>query len=246
MNAKTLVYYTDNTGDPFFMETCRKQILCCMIKYNYPIINVSQKPLDFGSNIVMKLERSVLSIFKQILRGCQEAKSDYIFLLEHDLIYHPSHFDFTPERDDTFYYDRHRYSICDETGKSVFYHTDVPSMLCASRELLIKHYSKCVDWVSKEGWKGRWGFSPPKEVPRDMKEGRREIWMAEYPSLDVRREASWSRKRMSRKQFRNPKGHRGWKEVESVDGWGKIKNRFDDFIKDVNTKALKENKNDSV
>ena len=104
MGTKALVYYTDNTGEPFFMETCRNQILSCMSKYNYPIINISQKPLNFGSNIVMELERSVLSLFKQVLRGCQEARSDYIFLLEHDLIYHPSHFDFVPPRKDIYYY----------------------------------------------------------------------------------------------------------------------------------------------
>lgn len=231
--SKSLVYYTDNTGDPDLMQLCRDNTEWCMKQYGYPIISVSQKPLDFGKNIVMELERAVLSIFKQILRGCQETDTQYVFLLEHDVLYHPSHFDYTPQDNNTFYYDHNRYSVCDETGKSVFYHTDVPSMMVASRELLIKHYSKCVKWVEKEGWKSKYGYSPPKGVPKDMKEGRRDTWMSLLPSLDIRRKDAWSRKRMSRKQFRNPRGHRGWKEVDEVEGWGAIHGRFADFVQDV-------------
>lgn len=229
--SKALVYYTDNTGDPELMQGCRYQLLKCMEDYDFPIISVSQKPLDFGENIVMDIGRSVLSIFRQILAGLEKSTADVIFLIEHDLIYHPSHFDFTPEKKDVFYYDRNRWSVCDETGKAVFYHTNVPSMMCAYRKLLIRHYEKCVKYVAANGWQNRFGYSPPKGIPKDLREGKYKTYMAKFPSLDIRREESWSKKRMDKSQFRSERGCRGWTEADSVEPWGKIRGRFKQFIR---------------
>jgi len=233
-----LVYYTDNHGDQNLLQVCRDQTLRCMEIHGHPIVSVSQKPIDFGKNIVMDLERAVLSIFKQILRGCEESDADIIFLLEHDLLYHPSHFDFMPYDKKTFFYDQHRYSVCDETGKSVFYHTDVPSLLCAYRSLLIKHYSKCVKIVERDGWRSKYGYSPPKGLPKEQRIARRTTYMAEFPSLDIRRKDSWSRKRMDKSQFRSERGRKGWKEVDEVPGWGPINGRFDEFLEDVKEGTL--------
>lgn len=237
---KGLVYYTDNHGDEFLLETCRKQILRCMEYFQYPIVSVSQKPLDFGTNFVMDLERSVLSIFKQILKGLEESNADIIFLLEHDMIYHPSHFDFTPPDDNTFYYDRNRWSVCDETGRAVFYHTDVPSMLCARKELLIEHYSKCVENTERDGWTGRHGYSPPKGLPGGQRRGKHATYFSEYPTLDIRRKESWARKRMDRSEFKSDRSCVGWKESGTVPGWGMIVGRFNEFLQEVNKFGSKE------
>jgi len=105
--------------------------------------------------------------------------------------------------------------------------------MVAHRDLLIKHYSNCVEWVSRDGWKGKYGYSPPKGVPKDKRIGAYKTYMAEYPTLDVRRKASWTRKRMDKSQFRSERGHRGWKESDSVPGWGLTKGRFDEFIKEI-------------
>jgi len=235
--TKALVYYTDNTGDPFFMETCRKQLMRCMNEYHYPIISVSQKPMDFGQNIVLDIGRSVLSIFRQILAGLEASDADVVFLIEHDLIYHPAHFDFSPEKENVFYYDRNRWSVCDETGKAVFYHTDVPSMVCAYRSLLVRHYKRCVEFVTENGWKGRYGYSPPKGLPKEMRYGKAKSYFSDFPCLDVRREASWSRKRMDKSQFRSEKSRRGWKEADEVPGWGRIRGRFGEFVREVNERG---------
>ena len=231
--TKGLVFYTDNHGDQFLLETCRKQINRCMERYDYPIVSVSHKSIDFGKNFVVDYPRAVLSIFKQILKGLEESDCDYVFLLEHDMLYHPSHFDFTPPRDDVFYYDRNRISVCDVTGKAVFYHTNVPSMLCANRQLLIRHYSRCIEWVERDGWKGSYGYSPPKGVPKEQREGKYETYFSEFPTLDIRREDSWSRKRMDKSQFRSERSCRGWEEMDEVPGWGKINGRFDEFLQQI-------------
>jgi hypothetical protein len=57
--------------------------------------------------------------------------------------------------------------------------------------------------------------------------------MAEFPSLDIRREESWSRKRMDKSQFRSDRSCRGWTEADEVPGWGKIRGRFDEFIEEI-------------
>ena len=138
----------------------------CMEQWDYPIITVTQKPIDFGKNIVLDLERSVLSMYKQILKGLEEADTEYIFQIEHDLLYHPSHFNFTPNGNDYYYFDRNLWRMDVDTGKAVYYQADVPSMMCAKRSLLIEHYKLKVDYISKHGHSSALGFSPPKGFQR--------------------------------------------------------------------------------
>ena len=90
-------------------------------------------------------------MYKQILKGLEEADTEYIFQIEHDLLYHPSHFNFTPNGNDYYYFDRNLWRMDVDTGKAVFYQADVPSMMCAKRSLLIEHYKLKVDYISKHG-----------------------------------------------------------------------------------------------
>jgi hypothetical protein len=162
---KGIVYYTDNSCEERIVLVCRRQIQRCT---DMPITSVSHYPIDFGTNIVVSFPRAVLSIFKQILIGLKHTDADVVFLLEHDMLYPPEHFEFVPRGDNVFWYNRTRWSVCNETGKAVFYHTNVPSTLCANRDLLIDHYSRVVDFVEKNGWKSRYGYSPPKGLPKEL------------------------------------------------------------------------------
>jgi len=230
-----IVQYTDNSGDPLFMEKCRQQIKkCAEINGIDEIVCVSQEPIeDFGRNIVMELERSVLSIFKQVVKGLEESSADVIYLCEHDLIYHPSHFQFKPPEENIFYYDMNRWSLDDVTGKAVFYYTDVPSMMCGFKEHLLNHYSKVLEFVEKNGWRSRYGYSPPKGLPREKRTGKRQSYIAKFPSLDVRRKDAFTRKRMSQEQFRGANSHRGWTEADNVPGWDRTGGRFKEFIQSL-------------
>lgn len=233
MPSKGLVYYTDNHGDAFLLETCRKQLLRCVEEHGYPIVSVSHRPLDFGTNFVMNLERSVHSIFRQMLKGTQESTADIIFFVEHDMLYHPSHFDFTPERKDTFYYDKYRYSVCDETGKAIFIKGNMPSMMCAYRDLIIEHYSKVLERIERYGWTRKYGYAPPKGLPVEEWVGGRKKYKAKFPTIDIRREDGFSRKRMRKKDFRKKKIREQWKEFDSVPGWGITRGRFNEFLLEV-------------
>jgi hypothetical protein len=92
---RTIIYYSANTEGEL-EDKVIKNIL--KIKGNVPVISVSQKPLDFGHNIcVGDVGQTYLNAMRQLLIGCKEAKTDFIFTTESDCLYPPGYFDFMPE-----------------------------------------------------------------------------------------------------------------------------------------------------
>ena len=102
---KTIIYLTDNTLDPILATKCREKLL--EAAGDHPIISVSQKPIELGTNIcVGEIGRSWMSIMKQQLVGLHAAQTKHIAIAEHDCLYTREHFDWTPPRDDVFYYNQ--------------------------------------------------------------------------------------------------------------------------------------------
>jgi len=112
-------------------------------------------------------------MFKQILYGLKRSKADYIFMAEHDVLYHPSHFEFDPPRDDTYYYNNNVYNRDD----TYYYNNNVYkyklkgrivvkydcrwlSQLCANRELLIQHYEKKIKIIENGKERKFYGYEP--------------------------------------------------------------------------------------
>jgi|SRR3989344_68812 len=228
--TKGLVYYTDNTPDEKIFLACQAQLNRCMKQWKYPIYSISQKPVNFGINTVMNLDRSALSMFKQILEGIEACETDVIFLIEHDLLYHPSHFNFTPEKEDHFYFNKNFWNVSSLDGKAVYYiHNDV-SMVCAHRSLLLKHYRKVVELVKKIGYRNSWGFSPPKGVPKEDRYGHYTYYESAVPDVNIRHPNAFTPQRMNKYQFRSERSRREWTESDGVLGWGKTLGRFDEFL----------------
>lgn len=231
--TKGLVYYTNNVPEEKLFLACQAQLNKCMEIWKFPIISVSQKPINFGQNFVMDLESSVLSIFKQILKGLEECKTDIIFLIEHDLLYHPSHFDFTPEKPDHFYFNLNFWNVSSVDGRAVKYvHNDV-SMVCAYRSLLLRHYRKVVQRVEKMGYRHSWGFSPPKGLPKEDRYGHYTYYRSAVPDVNIRHPNAFTRQRMDKSQFRSERSCREWTESDGVPGWGKTLGRFDEFLDEL-------------
>lgn len=231
--TKGLVYYTNNIPEDKILLTCQAQLTRCMAIHKFPIISVSQQPIKFGQNFVMNIGSSALSMFKQILKGVQECHTEVIFLVEHDVLYHPSHFEFVPQRSDYFYYNRNEWRVSAATGKSIYYlHNDV-SQLCAYRELLLDHYSKVVELAASNGFKHRYGFSPPKGLPRELQTKHYDTFMSSVPNLDIRHQQAFTPIRMNKSDFRSLHSCRGWQESDGVPGWGKTLGRFDEFLAEV-------------
>lgn len=94
----TIIYITANVISDYFANNTQKQLW--KATEGIPIIIVSHKPMDFGSediNLVVDLPRSQASIYRQVLIGAKEAKTRYLAVCEDDVMYHAEHFKFRPK-----------------------------------------------------------------------------------------------------------------------------------------------------
>jgi len=137
MTDLTILYYTANVLKEPFATKVREVLWTA--KEDYPLISISHKPLNFGQNIVVNLNRSIVSIYKQILIGSQAATTDYVAMAEDDCLYSKEHFSFRP-RTDEFAYDKSRWSIYSWSDPPVFSYKDriSNSTMIAPRKLLIE------------------------------------------------------------------------------------------------------------
>jgi len=97
MSDLTLLYYTDNRMN----EESRKKIqdyLMEVTEGQYPVVSVSQKPIDFGKNIcVGEIGKSKYNMYKQVLIGAREINTKYVACIDDDTLYSKSHFLHRPE-----------------------------------------------------------------------------------------------------------------------------------------------------
>lgn len=233
--TKGLVYYTNNRPDENIFLACQKQLNKCMEQWRFPIYSISQKPINFGINTVMELDNSLLSMYKQIYEGLKQCQTDAIFLIEHDLLYHPSHFDFTPpDLKDHFWYNRNEWHLSSVDGKTVYYLHNDTSQLCALREPLMAHIKRAIE-VNEVGFHSSYGISPPKGIPPE--EARKKhygVYMSAVPNIDIRHPKAFTRQRMTKDQFRSPNSRRGWTEGDSIPGWsGKTLGRFNEWLAEL-------------
>jgi desulfoferrodoxin (superoxide reductase-like protein) len=101
-NDKTIVYYTANTEEPAFEQRIIDDL---KIKAgDMPIISVSRKPIDLGTNIcVGEVPHSYTSEWKQLLIGLKAAKTKFVIAAESDCLYPPEYFSFIPLEEKTMY-----------------------------------------------------------------------------------------------------------------------------------------------
>lgn len=215
-----LVYYSDGHAPENILRSCRDQIKACC--NGHDLVSVCLNPVDFGRSFHYEAERGYLTMFRQILKGIEESTADVLFLVEHDVYYHPSHFDFIPPREDTFYYDENVWHIRANDGHALFYNHMSTSMLCARRDLLLRHYQLRVAKVEKEGFTRYFGFEPGShKPPRGCDDYGREPYLAQFPSLDIRHSENLTSNRWRKDQFRNQQQLYAWteKKVWDLPGW---------------------------
>lgn len=108
MNDVTILYYSSNKEMPEFEKRIIDNLL--EVKGDLPIISVTQKPIDLGENIcVGEVGASGFNMFRQVLIGCEAAKTKFVISAEADCLYPPDYFKFVPERDDICYRDENLY-----------------------------------------------------------------------------------------------------------------------------------------
>lgn len=186
-----------------------------------PIYSISQTPMDFGENYVYPATgRSHSILFGQIMMGLEKCPADHVFFCEHDVLYHPSHFDFTPPTDDKPYYNNNalRYRLSDR--RIVGFDSAWLSQLCANRELLIRHYQDRMKYI-EDGNKG-YGFEPGSGQSKRIDGLTSEYWESEYPNIDIRHEECVTgTSRMYPHEFKNKKTCQNFKvhDINNIPGW---------------------------
>jgi len=150
-----------------------------------------QKALVNGQTITIekspKKPRSHLTLYEQILQGLLNTDSKYVFIVEQDVLYHKSHFDFVPTNDDTFYYQTNHYCL-DKDGYFKF-GTELLSMLVCNRKLLIENIKTRIEALNK-GWNLVWtepGISDPEGKKYNVG-----YYRAECPSINIRHKSNFT------------------------------------------------------
>lgn len=139
MNDKTIIYYTSNREDEYFETKIRKRLLETI--GDLPIISVSQKPINFGTNIcVGDVGHSYLNEFRQILIGCEKATTEYVVMTEADCLYpEKGYFDFVPTSLNTIYSYDNVWILWKKKGKDFYYKKECThASLIYGREFLIQ------------------------------------------------------------------------------------------------------------
>ena len=232
---KGIIYYTNNRAQERIANAVRLNLKrhCD----NIPIVSVSQYPLDFGYNIVAPLKSSILSMFKQNLIGLENSIADIIFFAEHDVLYHPSHFEFVPPREDCYYFNTNVWAVDDESGQCLYYDgMKMVSGLVAYKEILLEHYRKKIELVELNGFSHRKiGFEPGRKPSKGRFDDYDwEIFRSERPNIDIKGVHNITRKRFKLEDYRSRRHLKAsWTLSDEVPYWGIIKGRFDDFIRDV-------------
>lgn len=214
---KSIVYYTDHNLPSDLADLCAAQLNRAAGGLEIVTVGLN-KPADFGNeNITLVGVRGVLTMHHQILAGLEKARGDIVFMAEHDVLYHPSHFEFEPERQDTFYYNTHVWHARYPDGFSVFYDAQQVSGLCASRALLLEYYTKRIGQLKADGFNRHYEPGLHQTVGGQLVQD----WLSEYPNIDVRHGENLTPSKWSPGDFRNPRYARGWRESDTVPGWGR-------------------------
>ena len=194
-----IIYYTDNKLKWSIAKVCRDQIK----SIGLPIVSCTLKKSDMGKNIVLKAERSYLTMFRQILTALEASTADIIYFCEHDVLYHPSHFDFIPTDKNTFYYNGNYWFLRLDDGFAVHYNVSPLSGLCGFREQLITHFKERVKMIEEIGFSYNMGFEPMTHGRIDWKTKYKcEIYQSEVADVDISHGSNVTKKRWTQEEFR--------------------------------------------
>lgn len=212
-----IVYYTDNRLHKNIVKRSQEQLT----KSGLPIVSVSLKPIKFGDNVVLPLERSPLTLFKQILAGLEKIQTDIVFLCADNVLYHHSHFQFRPLRKDVYYYNSNNWQLRASDGHAIYYDNKKLSQLCADRKFLIEHYKKRIAMVEKDGFNRRTGFEPGTHSrPERVDDFGADVWRSDVANVDVKQGENMVGVRWKLSEFKSRRMISGsWQESDKIPGW---------------------------
>ena len=244
MMNRGIIYYTDNSLNEEFAQLFRTRIINAAP--GIPIISVSQKPINFGYNIcVGNLGRSRQMLWKQLLTALLYSKADIIYITEHDVLYDSSYFDFIPEDENCFYYNRNMWFVRAKGGRALWKRSLSFSQCVCNRLLLLDNTMKRVKWCEGGGLPPTHkGAYEPGRI-RKTRDDERKIfginldkkWRLERfdstgrPNIDIRHGHNLTGARRFNPIPQDARTNRIY--ADDVPGWGKSYGRFNEWIKEV-------------
>ena len=225
---KGIIYYTDSRIDDPIKSVVMKQLLLTEL----PIVSVSLEEMNFGRNIVVEGERGYITYTKQIVTALEWSSAEYVFFCEHDVLYHQSHFDFTPPRDDTYYYNTNDWRWDYPNDRLIRYDglTSL-SQLCVNRKLALDQFKRRLAKIKELGEEAfstrepdiarKWGYEPGTKKTRNggFSDDKSERWQSEFPNIDIRHKGTFSPPKTTLESFKHLPT--GWVEtkVDLIEGW---------------------------
>ena len=137
MNDLTVIYLTASLVPEEWGKFQRETLLKAV--GDTEIISVSREPLNFGLNILDDGKKCTDNIYRQMLRAAKLATTKYVATAEDDTLYHEYHYKLRPSSDDTFAYNKNRFTLF-TWGEPMYHWRNRLSncSLIAPRELLIE------------------------------------------------------------------------------------------------------------
>lgn len=182
----TILYYSDNTLDSHIEKKCVDQLL--VASEGKPIVSVTQKPMDLGTNIcVGEIGSSWLNLYKQLKIATENATTKYVAMAENDCLYTAEHYNWVPPRDDVFYYNENCWFVQwggNHPELNGMYSTfwgerKALSQLICNRELLLADLTYKLELLDEHQWvkksllfAGEPGVTRIKEAQKWAKSGK--------------------------------------------------------------------------
>ena len=225
MNDLTVVFYSANQISDYFMANTQKHL--AVATKGLPIVSVTHKPMDLGTNIISPDKtQSTFNLYQQVLLGAKNAKTKYIALAEDDVLYPKEHFNTRLPSKGRFLFNMNKWSIYTWTEPQIFsYKTNrrVLHQMSCERDLLIECLEERFDkYMTPESLNPKYFGEPGKyEGPGRLGVTERETeeWASTVPCVPFKHPEACGY-RFTRRSHGTREAHGSLQKTE-LPHWGK-------------------------
>ena len=182
-----------------------------------PIKSMVEKSIEVGLPITKSYSNgnSYKEMVEQIIDCLERSEEKYVFFCEHDVLYSQSHFDFTPLKDNVFYYNTNVYRWDYPNDRYITYDRLVSlSALCVNRLFALDHYKRRLELIPEGDRLCRtMGYEPGTKRKKigGFSDDTFETWQSEKPLIDIRHNNTFSPRKVTLDKFKHKPT--GWKET---------------------------------
>lgn len=213
----TLLYCSANALPDQAAENFRQELLKTTGS-TFPIISVTQKPVDFGTNICIgDIGQSYYNMYRQIYAGIQQVETKYVATIDDDSLYNMEHFSYRPSLEDVFSYNKSMWFL----DKEIFWTKNhAGGFACIAptellREVLDQRLSKYPEEpMPRNDQKYKW-LEPGHEQTLGFEDRKIEYFRTKTPLITLcywHATSGWPKRRQ-----------RGTTTAENLEFWGNAK-----------------------